>query len=187
MDNWIPISYLNDFVFCPYSIYLHNVYLNIDEGEYQALPQTRGKVAHSSVDSGMPHKKTDKYGLSIISYHYGLIGKIDVYKGAQKTLIERKYELKQIYQGQLYQLWAQYFCMKEMGYEIESLGFYDISSRKTVFIKMPGKEEVEEFEEFLKQFRFFNPESFLISNPNKCKHCIYSNLCDKATEDNVYY
>ena len=31
MDNYISISTLNDFIFCPYSIYLHNVYMNVVE------------------------------------------------------------------------------------------------------------------------------------------------------------
>lgn len=34
MDDYIPISTLNDFIFCPYSIYLHNVYMETDEGWY---------------------------------------------------------------------------------------------------------------------------------------------------------
>ncbi len=32
MDDYISISTLNDFIFCPYSIYLHNVYMETDEG-----------------------------------------------------------------------------------------------------------------------------------------------------------
>ena len=47
-----------------------------------------------------------------------LMGKIDVYRADKKLLIERKYQLKQIFQGQIYQLWAQYFCLTEMGYEV---------------------------------------------------------------------
>lgn len=43
MDDYISISMLNDFVFCPYSIYLHNVYMDTDEGLYHAKPQTIGK------------------------------------------------------------------------------------------------------------------------------------------------
>lgn len=31
MPDLIPISTLNDFIFCPYSIYLHNVYMETDE------------------------------------------------------------------------------------------------------------------------------------------------------------
>ena len=51
MENTISISTLNDFIFCPYSIYLHNVYMDTDEGLYHAIPQTRGKIAHQSIDS----------------------------------------------------------------------------------------------------------------------------------------
>ena len=43
MDDYIAISTLNDFIFCPYSIYLHNVYMEMDEGVYHAVPQTRGR------------------------------------------------------------------------------------------------------------------------------------------------
>ena len=42
-DVYISISTLNDFIFCPYSIYLHNVYMESDEGLYNATPQTRGR------------------------------------------------------------------------------------------------------------------------------------------------
>jgi hypothetical protein len=50
MIDYIPISTLNDFIFCPYSIYLHNVYMETDEDLYHAVPQVRGKVAHETVD-----------------------------------------------------------------------------------------------------------------------------------------
>lgn len=50
MPDLIPISTLNDFIFCPYSIYLHNVYMETDEDNYYAIPQTRGKNAHKAVD-----------------------------------------------------------------------------------------------------------------------------------------
>ncbi len=33
-EDYISISTLNDFIFCPYSIYLHNVYMESDEGLY---------------------------------------------------------------------------------------------------------------------------------------------------------
>ena len=50
IDDYIAISTLNDFIFCPYSIYLHNVYMDTDEGLYHAIPQTRGKIAYQSID-----------------------------------------------------------------------------------------------------------------------------------------
>ena len=38
-EGYISISTLNDFIFCPYSIYLHNVYMETDEGLYHATLQ----------------------------------------------------------------------------------------------------------------------------------------------------
>ena len=49
-EDYISISTLNDFIFCPYSIYLHNVYMESDEGLYHATPQTQGRIAHETVD-----------------------------------------------------------------------------------------------------------------------------------------
>ena len=48
MEDYISISTLNDFIFCPYSIYLHNVYMDTDEELYHATPQTKGRIAHES-------------------------------------------------------------------------------------------------------------------------------------------
>lgn len=45
MNDLIAISTLNDFIFCPYSIYLHQVYVDADEDMYHAKPQTRGRNA----------------------------------------------------------------------------------------------------------------------------------------------
>ena len=49
-EDYISISTLNDFIFCPYSIYLHIVYMESDEGLYHATPQTQGRIAHETVD-----------------------------------------------------------------------------------------------------------------------------------------
>ena len=103
MDDYIAISTLNDFIFCPYSIYLHNVYMETDEGVYHATPQTRGRIAHETVDEKRTSNRRDELqALPVISHTYGLTGKIDIYRGREKKLIERKYQLKNIYQGQMF-------------------------------------------------------------------------------------
>ena len=77
-EDYISISTLNDFIFCPYSIYLHNVYMETDEGLYHATPQTRGKIAHETIDT---KKASNRAGdlqslpilsekLSVFSYPY---------------------------------------------------------------------------------------------------------------------
>ena len=187
MDDYIPISTLNDFIFCPYSIYLHNVYMESDEGLYHATPQTRGKIAHETIDKKKASNRTDDLqALPIISEKYGLMGKIGIYKGQEQKLIERKYSLKKIFQGQIYQLWAQYLCMTEMGYPIQHLAFYEISTNKMIPIELPTEEQLKHFEQFLKSYRSYDPTSPLGTNTNKCRHCIYCNICDKAEEENVY-
>lgn len=187
MTDYIPISTLNDFIFCPYSIYLHNVYMETDEGLYHATPQTKGKLAHEPVDSKTSSNRSDDLlALPVYSEQLGLMGKIDVYKRKEKKLIERKYQLKQIYKGQLYQLWAQYFCMIEMGYEIDSIAFYEISTNKVIPVAIPSDSDKQELVNFISSFNAFDPLIPIPVNPNKCRHCIYCNLCDKTEEENVY-
>ena len=54
-------------------------------------------------------------------------------------------------------------------------------------VKMPDEDELTMFRRFIDRFRKYNPEEtpFTI-NANKCRHCIYCNLCDKTIENNVY-
>lgn len=186
MHEYIPISTLNDFIFCPYSIYLHNIYQSADEDLYHDTPQTRGRASHSTIDEQKYSSKKDYIsGLPVFSNELGIIGKIDIYKGTEKHLIERKHKLEKIYQGQIYQLWAQYFCMKEMGYEIDKLSFYAISTNKSFFIKIPTEQDKQELANFIKGFKNYDPEKEIEVNENKCKHCIYCNLCDKIEENYV--
>lgn len=178
---------LNDFIFCPYSIYLHNVYMDMDEGLYHAKPQTRGRIAHETIDcKTASNRRDDLLSLPVYSSRYKLMGKIDIYRKKEKLLIERKYQLKQIFQGQIYQLWAQYFCMLEMGYDVERIAFYEISINKMIPIPIPDERDTAQFSVFIKSFHRFNPADPIYINSNKCKHCIYCNLCDKTKEENVY-
>ena len=187
MEDNISISLLNDFIFCPYSIYLHNVYMETDEGLYHATPQTKGKLAHQPVDSKTSsNRKEEILALPVMSEQLGVMGKIDIYRKKEKKLIERKYQLKQIYQGQIYQLWAQYFCMVEMGYEVDKIAFYEISTNKTIPISLPTAENKHELMCFIQSFKEYDPSAPFVANPNKCRHCIYCNLCDKTEDNNVY-
>ena len=187
MEDNISISTLNDFIFCPYSIYLHNVYMETDEGLYHATPQTKGKLAHEPVDSKTSsNRKEEILALPVMSEQLGVMGKIDVYRKKEKKLIERKYQLKQIYQGQIYQLWAQYFCMVEMGYEVDKIAFYEISTNKTIPISLPTAENKHELMCFIQSFKEYDPSAPFVANPSKCRHCIYCNLCDKTEDNNVY-
>ena len=174
-EYYISISTLNDFIFCPYSIYLHNVYMESDEGIYHATPQTRGRNAHETIDTKKASNRAgDLQSLPILSEKYKLMGKIDLYRGKDKKLIERKYQLKNIYQGQIYQLWAQYLCMTEMGYDVKEIAFYEISTNKMIPVAIPSAEQLVQFQSFLKSYQTYNPEQPIPVNIEMQMWCIYS-------------
>ncbi len=188
MEDYIPLSRLNDFAFCPYSIYLSSVYALADDDLYKASPQLLGKMVHEGADKKTGStRKVDVFALPVISHDLGITGKIDVYKSDRRLLVERKNNLKTIYRSKLYQIWGQFFCMTEMGYEIEQLAFYEVSTNKMTYLDLPGDAEREELRSVVCQMKAYNIlETPIDVNPNKCTHCIYCNLCDKTETDNVY-
>jgi hypothetical protein len=51
MEEFILISYLNDFIFCPISIYFHKLYGTLDKTMYQSTYQISGTNVHKSIDT----------------------------------------------------------------------------------------------------------------------------------------
>ena len=162
--------------------------MDTDEFFYKATPQIAGTIAHVKTELYTATKQSkDILSLQVYSDELGVVGEIDVYKLDKKQLIERKNTLKVIFRGQLYQLWAQYFCMVEMGYEIESMAFHEISTGKLIPINIPKDKEKQELKDFIKKYVNYVPDKDIIPiNKNKCLHCIYCNLCDKIDLENVY-
>ena len=120
-------------------------------------------------------------GIDVISHKYGLVGKIDVFHKDTGVLVERKRQIKTIYDGYKYQLYAQYFCLKEMGYDVKAIKFYSMVDNKSYVIDIPtGKEKVI-FEAHIDSVKKYNPlDTNFQQNIKKCKFCIYANLCDKT-------
>ena len=52
MENMISATVLNDFIFCPASIYFHKLYSSSDIFIYQKTDQLNGTNAHKAVDFG---------------------------------------------------------------------------------------------------------------------------------------
>jgi CRISPR-associated protein Cas4 len=183
MDDYIIISNLNDFIFCPASIYFHNLYGSMDTMLYQGLSQINGTNAHKAVDHGTySEKKNIVTSLEIYSEKYNIVGKIDIYDSDSKTLTERKKKIKTIYDGYIFQIYAQYFAMKEMGYEVNRLRFYSMDDNKTYPVKLPEEdlEMKQKFEDTLEQMKRFQIDGFTQNNVEKCKKCIYEPACDRG-------
>jgi len=180
MESYLTITTLNDFVFCPKSIYFHKLYEKYNYSVYKQKPQIVGTIKHKNIDE-QKYSSAKRYiqGMSVFSEKYNLCGKIDVFDLQTKFLIERKNKITKIYDGYRYQLYAQYFCLLEMGYEIEKLFFHSLSDNKRYEIPKPSQKETEEFENNIRQIKQFQlNEKEFIQNPEKCANCIYRELCD---------
>ncbi|MBE5923847.1 MAG: type V CRISPR-associated protein Cas4 [Lachnospiraceae bacterium] len=183
MDDAIIISNLNDFIFCPVSIYFHNLYGNRATITYQCSDQINGTKAHESVDNKTySTKKSVLMSLDIYCEKYNLVGKIDMYDTSTGVLTERKRKINKIYDGYVYQLFAQYFALKEMGYDVKKIQFYSISDNKKYPIPLPedDKEMFIKFETVINSIKNFEMDGYIQSNVEKCKHCIYEPACDRG-------
>ncbi len=175
----IQISKINDFLFCPHSLYFHSVYENFDQKSYKARPQIAGTIAHKTVDqSKFSTRKNILQGIEVFSNKYGILGKIDIYDKDAKELIERKRTIKHIYDGYLFQLYAQKLCLEEMGYEVKKMRLYSMTDNKVYpVVLLPN--QIKEFNKTIQKMRNFDLASPKCTNLDKCKNCIYHELCRK--------
>lgn len=186
MEYPIPITYLNDYIFCPYSIYLHQIYGEIEEEHYHSTKQSIGKSAHSYIDNSSVKNSKQLKGIYVFSEELQVYGKIDIYLIDEKELVERKYFIQKIYQGYYYQLWAQYLCMIEMGYDVQKIAFYSIKTNQKINVLLPTNSDIELLKKHIQDILNFHPSQTIKINPEKCKNCIYAAMCDKTEQDHVY-
>lgn len=89
---------------------------------YQTKAQINGTKAHEKVDNEQySTRKNVITALDVYFEKYRIIGKIDIYDGDKRLLVERKKHINKIYDGYIFQLYAQYYAMTEMGYLIERM------------------------------------------------------------------
>ena len=183
MESYIPISFLNDFNFCPRSIYNHQLYKNFYSHNYKAAPQLWGSASHESIENQTYSNSTDwLMGFDVFSVELNLCGKIDLYNKKTKTLRERKRLITRIYDGYYFQLYAQFVCLEEMGYRVHKMELYDIKKNKMHPIALPNKNPAmnKKFYLILQKLKAFDLNAPFTPEKLKCKACIYAQLCDKS-------
>ena len=183
MDDAILITELNDFIFCPASIYFHHLYGSMDRMLYQSEFQINGTAAHEKVDNMTYSTQSSVLtGLEVYSEKYNLFGKIDIYDKDKHLLRERKKKIKQIYDGYIFQVYAQCLALREMGYAVDKIELYSMDDHKSYKIDMPEQNPVmlNKFEGIIHEMRRFKMEQFIQNNAEKCRHCIYENACDRS-------
>tara|TARA_B100001093_G_scaffold178455_2_gene171044 strand:- start:803 stop:1366 length:564 start_codon:yes stop_codon:yes gene_type:complete len=184
MESYIPITFLNDFSFCPRSIYFHNIYQeNYNENTVHKTWQKEGQAAHKSIDEqSYTSRKDVLQGLSVYSVQYGLMGKIDLFDQRSGVLTERKNSVTAVYPGFRYQIYAQYYSLCEMGYKPRVLRLHSKKSNQAYPISIPSEVERAEFEQVIQELRDFSLEDPFSQNIAKCRNCIYNPLCDYYKE-----
>jgi len=180
MEPYLCITQLNDFTFCPRSIYFANIHKqNYSPETYHSTAQKVGLAAHKSVDEGeYSSRKNILQGITVYSEKYRLLGRIDLFDISSGELCERKYSVSAVYDGFRYQLYAQYFALTEMGYQVSSMKIYSKKDNRSYPVSVPVTEEIFEFEELLDKIRAFSLDDEFCQNEKKCLKCIYSPLCD---------
>lgn len=187
MESYIKLTNLNDFIYCPKSIFYHTLYENYNSNLYHKTEQIEWTLIHSSIDNKKySSRKNILQWLEVYNDFYKIAGKIDIFNTETWELIERKTQIfkdenwkEKIYRGQRYQLWWQMFCLEEMWYEVKSLWIYSVKDNKKYRIYKPSQKEIIEFQKILEKYKNFNLlQKYWKQNLEKCKKCIYNELCD---------
>ncbi len=174
------ISNLNDFIFCPASIYFHSLEEDEENLLGQDSYQLNGSAVHQKPDNAeYSTRKSVLQGISIYCEKYNLCGKIDVFDIESGILTERKKKIKVIYDGYVFQVYAQYFALIEMGYSVNEIRLYSFDDNKIHGIPLPEEDETmfSKFENLISEINRFSFDNFHQNNIEKCRNCIYEPLC----------
>ena len=118
----------------------------------------------------------------IFSSKYNLCGKIDIFDIDSGILTERKKRITKIYDGYIFQLYAHYYALTEMGYLINQMRFYSRDDNKVYNVALPDEDYAmkEAFENVVNDINNFDLHRFTPANESKCQRCIYEPLCDRS-------
>ena len=179
-EHPISITTLNDFMFCPASIYFHQLDEDTDKLTFQDTCQLEGAAAHEKTDSGTySTRKSILQAISVYCAQYNLVGKIDTFDSENGILTERKKKIKTVYDGYVFQLYAQYFALKEMHYSVREIRLYSMDDNQIFRINLPENdpEMFRKFSETAEMINSFSLDGFRQQNPGKCERCVYEPLC----------
>jgi CRISPR-associated protein Cas4 len=181
MEPYIQITKLNDFIFCPHSLYLHTIYDEFENSTYTDVPQKIGKLKHETIDNNTYSTSRDwLQGMPVFSRKYGLAGKIDLYNQKTHALIDRKNKIGHIYEGYKYQLYAQYFALIEQGYAVKTISLHSLSDNKSYQVELPSAQDEIGFQKLVEAIKSYKPTQDPDISPKKCERCIYNSLCSYA-------
>ena len=103
---------------------------------------------------------------SFYSTTYNIISVIDYYDRRKRILIEKKHKINQIYKGNIFQIYAQFYALRDNGEQVDNMYLYSIVDKLYYPITLPENNlpMKYEFEKTLKNMYSFSAESFIQTN-----------------------
>lgn len=181
MDGYVAFSQLNDFLFCPHSLYIHECYRPYSTALYHDQPQVAGKLTHETIDQNNYNKRDWITGMWLCSPLLRICGRADLFNPKTGELVERKRLIRRIYLGQLMQIWAQWYCLEEMCYPVRCLAIHSLADNTRYPLDPPTPIQKESLCNLVGHIFAYDPHhSPPAANPAKCAFCIYAHLCPYA-------
>lgn len=150
---------------------------------YQSGSQINGTNAHKTIDTGSYSTKKEMLtGIDVYCEEFRLIGKIDLYDKNKELLVERKRTVKKIYDGYIFQVYAQCLSLREMGYKVSKIIIHSLTDNKNYPIKLPEEDSLmfDKFKKTISDMHEFDMNKFEQACPDKCRNCIYEPACDRG-------
>ncbi len=161
-DDYITFTQINDFLYSPASLYLHGAFAEKVGAFYKAKSQVAGSIEHEAIEDGRYSSSLDiLQAKTIYSERFRLVGKIDTFNTKTGELVERKNKVSKLYKGLVYQVWAQYFALTEMGYSVKKMFIYSKTDNKKYPVKKPNKKDEEDFKKVLNKMRSMSVDELL--------------------------
>lgn len=184
MEDFLPISALQHYAYCPRQFALIHVERVWAENRFTA----EGRVLHERVDSGEAETRgSTRYerGVGLISNQYGLTGKMDlleVEEGPPRIYrpVEYKRGKPKIQGWDRIQLCAQGLCIEEMKGETVSEGaiwYWQVRKRETVAFDQALRDQtlscINEAHQILSEG--ITPSPLL--DTKRCRACSLADIC----------
>ena len=194
--NYIPVSYLNAYVYCPRRFYLEHVRGMFEDNVHTIEGRSRHRVVDLRGREARPTKKDEvihRRSVSFSSDSLGITGKLDLveekegegpypveYKKGKKPKDRDPWPNDQI------QLCAQALLMEENGLPLPNKGYlYYISSRARVEVVLTEKltDETRETIARCHEVSRMKAAPPLVDNRNKCFGCSLNAICLPEEEE----
>lgn len=178
MSEWgsIAITKIVDYLFSPQTLYNRLSYDSLEQEVYYSSRQKEGEFMHATIeDKSYSNRKKYLMGISVGSEEYGIHGKIDIYDKEKFLLIERKRITNRLSKLSKTQLFAEYVCMKEMGYRVDWLQVRSMKDNQSYTFSPPTPADLMDLQRLIYHISH-TPDHIIKLSSSQSDNSIYQAL-----------